>query len=244
MTVVLLSVFVSLLPRRYRGHWLGDGNLDVRRGAILSSVLQFVGCCTAVWALYPAFIGQRFAQASAAAEAGHPGDTLIAGSTVFAYGQFAALEYMFRPFTVLLLYFAIEGAVRIFSTVASDDILATMPLQVLAWAHDYAAGRYREKKMGTRVADAVGPGVAGKYDLKIESCRPKPWNSLIAIRYDGRIYELLSEESGQAPRRFVYLLRLKPEHKIVRGLHDYDPEEPMRKPGWAKVPETQRQQAL
>ena len=47
MPVVLLSIFVSLLPRRYRGHWLGDGNLDVRRGAILSSVLQFVGCCAA-----------------------------------------------------------------------------------------------------------------------------------------------------------------------------------------------------
>ena len=201
MPVVLLSIFVSLLPRRYRGHWLGDGNLDVRRGAILSSVLQFVGCCAAVWALYPAFIRQRFAQATAVAAAGHPGDKLIEGFTVFAYGQFAALEYMFRPLTLVLLYFAVEGAVRIFSVVASDDILPTMPLQVLAWAHDYAAGRFQEAKMGTRVADAVGPGVAGKYDLKIESCRPKPWNPLITIRYDGRMYELLSEESGQAPRR-------------------------------------------
>jgi hypothetical protein len=162
------------------------------------------------------------------------------GFTVFAYGQFAALEYMFRPLTLVLLYFAIEGAVRIFSAVASDVNLPTMPLQVLAWAHDYAAGHYQEAKMGKRVADAVGPGVAGKYDLKIESCRPKQWNPLITIRYNDRMYELQGEESGQAPRRFVYLLRLKPEHKIVRGLHDYDPEEPVRRPGWAEVPETQR----
>jgi hypothetical protein len=240
MPVVLLSIFASLLPRRYRGHWLGDGNLDVRRGAILSSAVQFVGCCAAMWALYPAFIHQRLAQATAAAAASHPGDKVVEGFTVFAYGQFAALEYMFLPLTLILLYFAIEGAVRIFSVVASDVLLPSMPLQIFAWAHDYAAGRFQEAKMGTRVADAVGPGVAGKYDLKIESCRPKQWNRLITIRYDDRMYELLSEETGQAPRRFVYLLRLKPEHKIVRGLHVYDPEEPVRKPGWAQVPETQR----
>lgn len=162
------------------------------------------------------------------------------GFTVFAYDQFAALEYMFRPLTLLLLYFAIEGAVRIFSVVASDVLLPSMPLQVFAWSHDYAAGRYREAKMGTRVADAVGPGVAGKYDLKIESCRPKQWNHLITIRYNDRMYELQGEESGAPPRRFVYLLRLKPEPKIVRGLHAHDPEEPVRYPGWPEVPEDQR----
>ena len=241
MPVVLLSIFVSLLPRRYRGHWLGDGNLDVRRGSVLSSVVQFAGCCAAMWALYPSFIQQRLAQASALAAASHPGDKFVEGVTVFASGQFAALEYMFRPLTLVLLYFAIEGAVRIFSSVASDAILPTMPLQVFAWAYDYAAGRYQEARMGTRVADVVGPGVEGKYALKIESCRPKQWNSLITIRYNERMYELQGEETGQAPRRFVYLLRLKPEHKIVRGLHVYDPEEPVRKPGWAELPENQRQ---
>jgi hypothetical protein len=240
MPVVLLSIFATLLPRRYRGHWLGDGNLDVRRGAVLSSVVQFVGCCAAMWALYPVFIRERLAQASALAAAGHPGDKFVEGVTVFAYGQFASLEYMFRPLTLVLLYFAIEGAVRIFSIVAGDAILPNMPLQVLAWTHDYAAERYQEAKMGTRVADAVGPGVAGKYDLKIESCRPKHWNRLITIRYDDRMYELQGEETGQAPRRFVYLLRLKPEHEIIRGLHVYDPEELVRKPGWAEVPESQR----
>jgi len=241
MSVVLLSIFASVLPRRYRGHWLGDGNLDVRRGAMVSSVVQFAGCCAAMWTLYPAFIRHRLAQAAALAAASHPGDKVVAGFTVFAFGQVAALEYMFRPLTLLLLYFAVEGAVRIFSSVASDVVLPSMPLQLVAWAHDYASRRYQEAKMGTPVADAVGPGVAGKYDLKIESCRPKPWNSLITIRYDDRLYELQGEESGRPPRPYVYLLRLKPEHKIVRGLHAYDPEEPVRKPGWVQVPQTQRQ---
>jgi hypothetical protein len=80
MPVVLLSIFVSFLPRRYRGHWLGDGNLDVSRGALLSSVVQFVGCCAAMWALYPAFIHQRFEQASALAAASHPGTSSWKGS--------------------------------------------------------------------------------------------------------------------------------------------------------------------
>ena len=47
---------------------------------------------------------------------------------------------------------------------------------------------------------------------------------------------LLSIFVSLLPRRFVYLLRLKPEDKIVRGLHDYHPEEPVRKPGWAEAP--------
>jgi hypothetical protein len=241
MPVVLLSIFVSLLPRRYRGYWLGDGNVDVYQGAILSSAVQFVAGCTALWARYPGFFRQRMAEASAAAAASHPGDKIIEGFTQFAYGQFSALEYIFQPLTLVLLYFAVEGAVRIFSAVASDVILPTLPLQIVAWAHDYAAVRYQEVKMGERVADVVWPGVAGKYDLKIESCRSKEWNSLITIRYNDQMYELQSEETGQAPRPFVYLLRLKPEHKIVRGVHDYDPQEPVHKPGWAEVPATQRQ---
>ena len=240
MPVILLSIFVSLLPRRYRGYWLGDGNVDVCKGAILSSVVEFVAPCAVLWARYPGFFRQRMAEASAAAAASHPGDKVIEGFTQFAYGQYAAIEYIFQPLTLVLLYFVIEGAVRIFSAVGSDVVLPTLPLQIVAWAHDYAAERYEETKMGKRVADVVTPGVAGKYDLKIESCRPKEWNSLITIRYNGQLYELQSEETGQPPRGFVYLLRLIPDHKIVRGVHSYDPEEVVHQPGWAQVPEQQR----
>src|ERR1043165_1850839 len=129
MSVVLLSILVSLLPSRYRGHWLGDGNLDVRRGAILSAILQFFACCIALWAFYPAFIQARLEEASRVAAAAHPGDRVVESFTVFIYGQFAAIEYIFRPLTLMLVYFAVEGAVRLFSAVGSDIVVPTLPLQ-------------------------------------------------------------------------------------------------------------------
>ena len=235
MPVILLSIFVSLLPARWRGYWLGDANLDVRRGAILSASVQFVGCCAAIWARYPAFLRASFGQVSAAA--GH-GDHVVEGFTTFAYGPILLVAYIFRPITLSLLYFALEGAVRIIAAAGNDEVLPTLPLQVVAFVHELVQARYHEFELGPRIADLVEPGVPGKYDLKIRSCRPKAWNALITVRYNDEMYELQSEETGQAPRPFVYLLRRRPEHKIVRGLHDYHPDEAMHKPGWAEVPET------
>ncbi len=233
MPVMLLSIFVSLLPSRYRGHWLGDGNLDLRRGAILSAVVQFVACCAAMWALYPAFIRERFGEASAVVAATHPGDKVVEGFAIFAYGPMTAMEYLFRPLTLVLLYFAVEGMVRIFATVAGNEVLPTLPLQLVAMAHDLAKMRYQEFELGPRIADLIEPGAAGKYDLKVLSCRRKDWNQSVTIRYNDQMYEVQSEETGAAPRPFVYLLRFRPEYKVVRGLRDYDPEEPLRKSGWA-----------
>jgi hypothetical protein len=83
----------------------------------------------------------------------------------------------------------------------------------------------------------VEPGAPGNYDLKIRSCRRKQWSYLTTILYNDQLYVLHGEESGLAPRRFVYLLRCKPEQKVVRGLQCYDPEEPLRESGWTAAPE-------
>ncbi len=239
MPVTLLSIFVSLLPQRYRGYWLGDGNLDVRRGAILSAVLQFVLACAAMWALYPAFVRSRYADLSASM-AGHPADNIVEGFADFAYGPIVVLAYIFRPLTLVLLYFALEGAVRMVAAVATNEIVPTLPLQLLAIAIATGRAQWQERELGPRIADVVEPAVTGKYDLKILSCRPKEWNRLTTISYNEGMYELQGEETGPPPLRFVYLLRLKPEYKIVRGLHAYDPEEAMRRPGWAEVAEKPR----
>ncbi|MBZ5568210.1 MAG: hypothetical protein LAN64_10220 [Acidobacteriia bacterium] len=240
MPVALLSILVSLLPRRYRGYELGDGNLDVRRGAIFSSSLQFVLCCAALWARYPAFLRARLAEAAAVTGATAGSDRVVAGLTDFSAGAFAVFQYMFSPITLLILYFALEGAVRIFAVVASDEVLPTLPLQLVAWALEVGKVEYQEHELGPRLADVVEPGLPGKYDLKVLSCRPKEWNHLVTIRFNDQMYEVQSEQTGLPPWRFVYLLRLKPESKIVRSLQDYDPEEPRYQPGWAEVHESPR----
>ncbi len=241
MPVVLLSIFVSLLPQRYRGHYLADANIDVKRGAILSGAVQFVACGALIWALYPAFSRQHIAELSASITAsGHAGDKVVEGMSMFAYGPIMVVAYLVRPLTLVLLYFMLEGVVRLTAAVAADQVIPTLSLQLVAWAHDLGKARYHEFELGPRIADLIEPGVAGKYDLKVLSCRPKDWNPLVTIRFQDQMYELQSQETGSSPRPFVYLLRFRPEGKVVRGLRDYDPTEPLHQPGWAEVAGTPR----
>ena len=97
----------------------------------------------------------------------------------------------------------VEGGVRIFASVANSEVLPTLPLQLVAWAHDYGSYRYQERAMGPRVTDVVLPGVPGQYDLRIESCRPKQWNSLTTIGWNDEFYELEREEQAPPPRRYA-----------------------------------------
>jgi hypothetical protein len=38
-------------------------------------------------------------------------------------------------------------------------------------------------------------------------------------------YELVSEHEGESRRRFVYILRRKPTTAVIRGIHEYNPDE-------------------
>lgn len=230
MPVKFLGIFATLLPARYRGHWLSDGNLDLRHGAILSSVFQFIVCGALLWIRYPAFLRARVAEM-----AGLAGDKTVSAFIEYAAGVMSVFQYMINPISLLLLYFIVEGGVRIFASVASNEVLPTLPLQLVAWAHDYGRLRYEERSMGERIADVVLPGVPGKYDLRIESCRPKQWTRLTTIGWNDELYELDSEEQGAPPRRYVYLLKKRPPGKVIRGLHYYRPEEVLQKPGWAPI---------
>lgn len=231
MLIKFLAIFATLLPARYRGYWLGDANLDLRHGAILSSALQFVVCGAVLWIRYPAFLAARVAEMAALA-----GGDKVAGAFIgYAAGVMSVFQYIFNPISLLLVYFMLEGGVRIFASVANDEVLPTLPLQLVAMAHEYGRARQQERAMGPRIADVVKPGEPGKYDLRIESCRPKLWNNLTTIGWNDELFELDREEQAPPPRPFVYLLKKRTEGKIIRGLHRYHPEEVLEKPGWAPL---------
>ncbi|HEY5163101.1 MAG TPA: hypothetical protein VII81_08820, partial [Terriglobales bacterium] len=86
--------------------------------------------------------------------------------------------------------------------------------------------------------DLVQPG-SGDFALVIASCRPKPWNNMTTISYEEKLYELAREAQAQPPRRWVYILRKRPESKIIRGaLYQYRPDEVMpEEPAEAASPE-------
>ncbi len=121
MLVKILGIFATLLPGRYRGHWLSDGNLDLRHGAIFSAVFQFVICGAILWIRYPAFYRARLAEVGVAG-----GDKVVGAFASYGAGVFSIFEYMFNPISLLLLYFMMEGGVRIFASVANNEVLPTL----------------------------------------------------------------------------------------------------------------------
>ncbi len=225
MLKMLVSIIVSMVPRRYRGTWFADHDVDVRRGAILSGIVEFVVPSAMLWLRYSSFIHMRMAEAAAKVAARTAGDRLSLGISDFSIGFLGLWEYLLQPLNVVFIFMIIEAMVRIMAAVATNEVMPTMPLAVIAWLHGLGEDRHREFKLGPRLADAVMTGISPEFDLRIDSCRPKPWTPLITIRYGDDLFVLSKEMTGPPPRPYVYMLKKIPAGQIVRGLRDYDPEE-------------------
>jgi hypothetical protein len=80
-----------------------------------------------------------------------------------------------------------------------------------------------------RVADRVirgGPN--DNFDLKIESCRPKPqWTTGRTIQFEGVFYRLESDYAGSPQQPFGFVLKRVPPNEAIRGPLAYDPDEPL-----------------
>jgi hypothetical protein len=132
------------------------------------------------------------------------------------------------PFSLFCIYFMLEGMVRLTAYVASKEVLPTLPLQLAHWLHSWASGSAKERSLGPRVADLVRPGPTEDF-LIVESSRPKTWDALLTISYLDKMYELESIAQQGPPRRFVYRLRIIPASKLIRGIHQYRPDETLDK---------------
>ncbi|MBI4466604.1 MAG: hypothetical protein HY656_04145 [Acidobacteria bacterium] len=227
----LAGILLSLLPERYRRWWEPASTVHFRGAAFLSGLVQCVGCFLAFLLRYLAFFQRRVVEMGGAViEAG--AEEALAGQGVqFGMGIVTTLEYVLQPLTVLLIYFTLEGVVRLAGAAFTEEVLPTLPLHLVAWAQERLEARRAERALGPPVVDTVERGDGKHYDLGIASCRPKPnWDRLMTVAYEDEFYEVIKEERGARPRQFIYLLRKMPEGKVIRGLHHYRPDEPLQKP--------------
>jgi hypothetical protein len=229
MIQFLLGLLLALLPERFRRQWLPQWHGNLRSSAIVSGVVQSLTAVIVLIARYPRFVADQVAQLdvriiNGMAERG--GDTAVRG-----IGIIFLFAYILLPLSMLLIYLAFEGVVRLAAAVTTGEVVGTLPLTLIDIAGQKWNAYYAEKKLGPRVPDRVSVSPDGRgYDLMIASCREKPdWNDLITISHNETLYEVAGYEEGEEPRRYVYLLRRAPLHKVVRGLHRYDPEEVMEK---------------
>jgi hypothetical protein len=111
----------------------------------------------------------------------------------------------------------------------AGEIRGSLSIWLVAIARTKMEAWREEKKLGPRIADQVDKMPIEGNELRVASCRPKPdWNDRVTISYQQTLYEVASQETGSGPRPFVYLLRLKPEYKVIRALRYYVPNEVLK----------------
>jgi hypothetical protein len=130
-----------------------------------------------------------------------------------------------NPFLPLLFMF-VEGMVRGLAALAGEQVLPTLPLQIIAWMHDSLDRKTAERELGAAVVDKVERGDGKVFDLRIWSCRAKPhWNSYMTIRFEEKFYQMFKEEQAPGPRKFTFFLRDNPSWRHVVVVYEYRPDD-------------------
>ena len=216
---LFLSTLLSFLPRRYREIFTPH-ELPATAG-IWSGLIEALTSVGLLVRGYYAYMNWRMANLppEVFTKAGEKGGE----SAIMGLGSIFMLEYLILPTTIVLVFFLLEGVVRAIAAIGSDEVLPTFPLQILAFLHGHLSAQNHERRLGQRIHDEVQPLTADSF--QIASCRPKPWTQLATISHEGVFYELVNECEGESPRRFVYILRRKPTTAVIRGIHEYNPDE-------------------
>jgi len=196
---------LSFLPPRYRSAWRHSASGSLVRAAGVSGFLEMV----AFGMLY-----------------------IVGFVTAFTHlaviGPLAFVEYLFYPKSWPLAFFFFDGTIRWLSSL-SGQAVGSLALYPAAWIHGWLERRAQRRRLGPKVPDIIERGDGTRYELRISSCRPKGnWDKWMTVMYEEKLYEIAAAELGQPPRPYLYLLRTKPESKVIRGLHRYDPNEVFR----------------
>ncbi len=229
MLNLFLGMTVSLLPSRYRQRLPASLGMDMGRGAIVSGLIESIVCLMTVIVRYLAFLPHRVGELAQRAMGSGAEDVLAVPAVQFGMGYAVAMEYLSNPVTLALIYFSIEGVVRVFAAVVTDEIVGTLPLYGIAWM-EYRIGQARaERALGPRVPDLVEEVYSPDYDLRIFACRRKKnWDSMATVEWKDQLYEVLGEQPGKPPHNFIYRLRKSPPGRVVRTVELFDPQGVMR----------------
>jgi hypothetical protein len=195
----LFALLLSLVPPYYRRPYVHKAGTHLVGAAIATGLAEIV----LVSVLYARGFVEYIPKAS--------------------IGPAASLEYFFSWQGFTLAFFFIDGAIRLLAAVA-DQSVGTMPLYLLAWLHQWRHRSAKKKDQCPLVADLVEP--TGGDGLRISSCRTrKNWDKWMTVTVEEKLYEIAGAELAAPPRPYVYLLRPKPDSKVIRGLHRYHPDE-------------------
>ena len=224
MLETLISIPIALLPEYWRKKWRPTAGVDVSRGAFISAVLEILICIPSFIVGYIFFLDANVKALGAEVIRRGAETVLVSENVQFGLGIMSLGTYLFRPTSILLAFFGLEGIFRALAASITGESLGTAPLALAALVHRGIAGWQAERALGPRVVDEVQKNT-GACDLYIASCRQKRWTNLTTIEYEDKLYELVVQREGVAPRPHIYIMKVIPANKLVRGLHHYAPDE-------------------
>jgi hypothetical protein len=219
----IVGMLLTLLPERFR-----EG-MHLRGPAITCSIVQIVAPVL--------LIIVRLYMIAAAETMPLPGDPtemfLEHGGNYFAVSSIAGMAaFWYHPFHMFLYYMLFEGVLRLMSALEGERILGSLPLHAVVAINDLRRKARHKRSLGPLVVDQVirGGNKEG-YDLKVYSCRPKPnWNPYITIEFEGQFYQMVREEPGPGPRRFIYYLQKNPTGRAVVVIEHYKVDDVLQPP--------------
>jgi hypothetical protein len=229
MWTYVLGPLLALLPERWRRTLFADIPVNWPHAGAISGLAEAIGCLLALagWYLYAIqhFVDQQM-DVTIAATKGVPGE-----GAAFGMGAAALITFAVHPLTWALAYFSIEGTLRAFAAWTSDEVAGTLPLVLADRIFAGTKRRAYERRVPLVPDVATLGGEKDPWDLRVESCRPKPtWKYPLTIRFNGAYFQVAGEaaEGGTPQRPHVYLLRRPPAGEAYRGVGEYDPEEVLR----------------
>ena len=221
----VVTIFVSFLPPRYRGWWRHHESEEWNQPTVVSGLVQALGFAALYAYGYFWYRDWRIRTQLEMIE-GVDVDPTFQAAVEYGAGVFSVFEYALNPLSMILLYFLIEGTVRMIAALSAGHCIGTLPLHLVAMVHGKLSRASAERALGPKAPDLVETGDGAEFDLRISCSRPKEtWDRLMTISYKDELYEMAEHQQGPPPRRFVYLLRKMPPGKIVRGLEHYRPGE-------------------
>jgi hypothetical protein len=228
MWTYILGPFLALLPKPWRHALEFEKHTQAARATALSGLGESAAAIIAIgyWYMYAMTkYVDRGLDIAMSGKQGPVTDHAVAGVAVSLW--FA------HPFTWLLAYFILEGAVRLCSAAFSGMIVGTLPLFLfdkicinpfrastrnraegdsLRSATSSLSGAIRERVMMARtsqVQDELSFRKSGA-DEFLEICasrRKDDWNPPRVVRFEDTYYRLEAASVASGPRPFRYTLR-------------------------------------
>lgn len=213
------GVFLSLLPEGLQRGWQAYCRPDYEMAASVSGMLESVLACGVLLWRYVHFLPWRAQQLNALSG----GRLALAneGTQLYFHGVLA-LEYLLQPLTLLLLWLAVEGAVRAVVAGFADEVLpsAWLKLAGLALLRRRARAEQRRQLLPDEVTRPAEAGVA----LCIRSAAAKPWFEGMTLEFEGGLLLLKSaRRAPSAERGWIYDFVPQPEGVVIRRLERYAP---------------------